>query len=116
MTDTAIGRVEALALHDNQPLVQERGLVVEWRPDMPIDDDAYDLDYAPPSDAPVDVFPAAQFDPLDADELADLQDDAAQHGILMDPPPDLMVAPGALADAEHWYFDNEQPPNRRVQR
>ena len=44
MTDTAIGRVEALAVYDIQPLVQERGgFVVEWRPDMPIDDDTYDL-------------------------------------------------------------------------
>jgi hypothetical protein len=36
LTDTAIARVEALALHEGQPLIQESGLVVEWRPDQPI--------------------------------------------------------------------------------
>ena len=49
--DTAIARVEALALHEGRPLLQERGLVVEWRPDHPIDDSEYDVDYAPPTDA-----------------------------------------------------------------
>jgi hypothetical protein len=29
MTDTAIARVEALASHENQPLIQDSGLVVE---------------------------------------------------------------------------------------
>ena len=48
MTDAAIARVEALALHQGQPLLQATGLVVEWRPDQPIDDSEYDLDYAPP--------------------------------------------------------------------
>ena len=41
MPDTAIAcrAVEApLALQDGQPLVQARGLVVEWRPDHPINE------------------------------------------------------------------------------
>ena len=42
MTDTAIACVEALAIADDQPLIQERSFVIEWRPDQPIDDDAYD--------------------------------------------------------------------------
>ena len=37
-TDTAIARVEALGFADNQPLIQDRGLVVEWRPDHPINE------------------------------------------------------------------------------
>ena len=49
ITDTAIARVEKIALHQKQPLLQASGLVVEWRPDQPIDDDEYDFDYAPPS-------------------------------------------------------------------
>ena len=45
ITETAIARVEALALHEKQPLVQASGLVVEWRPNQPIDDTEYHLDY-----------------------------------------------------------------------
>ncbi|KAI2510045.1 Reverse transcriptase (RNA-dependent DNA polymerase) [Fragilaria crotonensis] len=47
MTDAAIARVEAIALHQNQPLLQSSGLVVEWRPDQTIDESEYDLDYSP---------------------------------------------------------------------
>ena len=35
--DTAIARVEVLALADGQPLIQSSGIVVEHRPDYPID-------------------------------------------------------------------------------
>lgn len=42
VTDTAIARVEAIALNEGQPLIQEQGLVVEWRPDQPINDAEYD--------------------------------------------------------------------------
>lgn len=31
ITKTAISRVEAIALNENQPLVQDSGLVIEWR-------------------------------------------------------------------------------------
>jgi hypothetical protein len=48
ITDTAIARVEALAFQDEQPLLQARGLVVEWRHDQPIDDYEYDRDFVPP--------------------------------------------------------------------
>ena len=48
ITDTAIARVEKIALHQKQPLLQASGLVVEWRPDQLIDDDEYDFEYAPP--------------------------------------------------------------------
>jgi hypothetical protein len=41
-------RVEAIASADGQPLIQERGLVVEWRHDHPIDDHEYDADYYMP--------------------------------------------------------------------
>jgi hypothetical protein len=49
MTDTAIARVEALAYQEGQPLIQDCGLVVEWRPDQPIADDEYDRDFVPPA-------------------------------------------------------------------
>ena len=69
--DTAIARVEALALQDGQPLIQDRGLVVEWRPDMPIDDDEYDRDFVPAPDDP-DFFDPDDYDAVDDAELQDL--------------------------------------------
>jgi hypothetical protein len=44
ITDTAIAHIEAIALHNGQHLIQERGLVVEWHPNQPIDEDEYDRD------------------------------------------------------------------------
>jgi hypothetical protein len=44
MTDSAIARVEQLAASENQPWIQSSGLLVEWRPDHPFDDDD-DPDY-----------------------------------------------------------------------
>ena len=79
MTDTAIARVEALGLDDDQPLIQEHGLVVGWRPDHPIPDNEYDRDYAPPANAQDDIALPHQFAPIDADEAADLLADVEPH-------------------------------------
>ena len=91
--DTVIARVEALALHEKQPLLQRSGLVVEWRHDQAIDDTPeYDLDYEPPPrpDADPDVLPLEDYDAIDDDELADL------HQPLLDvPQPFPAVAQGA---------------------
>ena len=72
--DTAIARVDALAIRDGQPLIQPRGLVVEWRPDHPIDESEYDLDYQLPAHPPDDddFSQPADYDPVDPTELADL--------------------------------------------
>lgn len=44
-----LARLEAVALLEQGcPLIQSSGLVIEWRPDMTIDDDAYDPDFLPP--------------------------------------------------------------------
>ena len=79
--DTAIARVEALAKSENQPFLQERGLVVEWRPDHPIDDDEYDRDFLEPPEPADDCFDVDDYSAIDADELADLDDG------FDDPPP-----------------------------
>jgi hypothetical protein len=42
-----IARVEALAAHQNQPLIQADGLVVEGQPELPLDDDEYDPNVVP---------------------------------------------------------------------
>ncbi|KAI2490729.1 Reverse transcriptase (RNA-dependent DNA polymerase) [Fragilaria crotonensis] len=92
MTDIAIARVEALALHEKQPLIQEDGLVVEWRPNQPVDLDEYDRDYVPPLRADVDdPLLAADYPPIDPTELADLRADAA-------PPDDAPFPAVALED------------------
>ncbi len=72
MTDTAIARVHALASHEKQPLIQDSGLVVEWRPDHPVDPAAYDRDFAPPGTEPHDVFDSSDYDAIDPDEVDDL--------------------------------------------
>ena len=103
-TDTAIARVEAIALHDGQPLIQDSGIVVEWRPDQPIDDSEYDSDYQPPNAAPVDdVLAPPDYDPIDADELADLSDD--DLGVQAEP---ALAPQGALIvdDEDHDDHDN----------
>jgi hypothetical protein len=57
MTDTDIARVHALGIAVEQPLILDRGFVVEWRPDHPIDDSEDDRDYYPRRNAPVDALP-----------------------------------------------------------
>jgi hypothetical protein len=113
LPDTAIARVEALALHEGRPLIQERGFVVEWRPSFPIDDTIYDLDYAPPAAAPPDHFVPADYDPIDAAELADLD---ASFDVPVPPAP----AQGAFYDVDNepaqrddygQHAPNEEPAN-----
>jgi hypothetical protein len=104
MTDTAIDRVEALASQEGQPLIQECGLVVEWRPDQPIADDEYDRDFVPPRAAPADVFDAYDYASLDPDELYDLHHDVP---VLDVPPPFLNVAEQGAAQAQ----SNDDPTN-----
>ena len=120
MTDTAIARVHALGIEDEQPLIQERGLIVEWRPDHPIDESEYDRTYALPRNAPADPFNFDDFDPVDADEAADLLADAAAHDFVIEPADDpVALSQGAdenvnpLHPDDHpddpLLFDNEQP-------
>jgi hypothetical protein len=99
ITDTAIARVEALAFQDEQPLIQARGLVVEWRHDQPIDDYEYDRDFIPPPDGAPDTL--LTFDPLDATELFDL---VADDPFFVPPPVPPVLAQGA----------NVVPPNPTV--
>jgi hypothetical protein len=101
MTDTSIARVHALGIEDNQPLIQERGLVVEWRPDHPIDDSEYDRTYNLPRNLPVDGFVPADYDPIDDDEAADLLHDAAEHDLIIEPAAErAALAQGMRADED----------------
>lgn len=104
MTDTAIARVEALAQLKDQPVIQETGLVVEWRPDYPVLDDEYDRDYATPVRAPADVPLANDFSSVDDSELANLHADAAAH----DGPPPALTVPDQGAHMHQHQHDNPE--------
>lgn len=97
MTDTAIARVEAIALHKGQPLIQNSGLVVEWRPHQLIDDSEYDLDYEPPTNVVPVAFVADDYDPVNHDEVADLLADQGANMYVNDP----------YEDDDDSYTDND---------
>jgi hypothetical protein len=114
--DTAIARVQALGLEDKQPLIQERGLVVERRTNHPIDESEYDRDYVLPRVAPVDVFGPNDFDPIDADEAADLTHDTAVHGFIDAPHADPIALDQGAPEQQHrhhadhqFFYDDAQP-------
>jgi hypothetical protein len=50
ITDIAIARVEAITKHEGQPPIQGQGLLFEWGPGQPIDEDEYNADYNPGSE------------------------------------------------------------------
>jgi hypothetical protein len=59
MTDAAIDRVEQMFASEDQPWIQNSGMLVEWRPHDPFDDDN-DLDY---------VYTPEVEDEMDDDDL-----------------------------------------------
>lgn len=73
MTDLAIARVEALAVRDGNPPIQESGMLVEWRPDHPIDDDEYDDDYVQKEEED-EIFDVGQYETINVD-LGQLNND-----------------------------------------
>ena len=81
MTDSVIARVHAFALHEDQPLLQHSGMVVEWRHDQTIDSFAYDKDYTPPATQQDVVFDADDYDAIKPNEIDDL--------LASGPPPNL---------------------------
>ena len=100
ITDTAIARVEALAANENQPLIQEDGLVMEWGPDQPIDDDEYDRNYVP-VDENDDEYD--DYEPIDQHEVEDLQGDD------WDNKPDAAVDDIDKAGAPQVDEDDQEP-------
>lgn len=121
---TAIAQVEALAKLEKQLLIQASGLVVEWRPDHPVDDNAYDHDFNGSDDPADDPFDPDEYSVIDADELAHLDDPFAVHAAPVPqvaPPPIPIIADqgapyetvnnNAFEDNEqHTEFDNEEYP------
>ena len=50
ISDMVIGRVETLAKHQSQPLLQNSNLIVENSPDQEIDNNEFDMDFVPDDD------------------------------------------------------------------
>jgi hypothetical protein len=100
MTDTGITRVEAITLHEKQPLIQDSGLVVEWRPDQPINDNEYDQDFhdRPAPDIP---FDAGNYSPIDFGELTALDEEYAPPA-----PPAPLVQGARIHDIVDDMTDN----------
>ena len=103
ITDSAIARVYALASAENQPLLQESGLVVEWRPDHPIDPTEYDRAYEIAPDGP-DGFDADDYDAVDDDEVENLLGDMPYP--FYDPLADA-VAQGAFGNDDDGHNAEE---------
>ena len=98
ITDIAIARVEALAKHEGQPLVQDSNLLVEWRPNQPFDeDDEYDEDYEP---SVMDNEDDIELEIDDCSDSTEERDIITQHSFQTDPPvinpiPEQLVHPSA---------------------
>ena len=103
ITDLAIARVHAIAKAEGQPPLQEKNLLVEWRPDQPLDEDAYDHDYAPspPEQDDGDTLPSDIFEPIDGAEIQALT--AEDFGAL------TPAAPALDTGNESGATDNNEP-------
>ena len=73
VSDMVIARVEALAKHQGQPLLQTSNLVVENSPDQYIDEDEFDADYHPPDhdEQDDDNLPEHEFENISDEDLND---------------------------------------------
>ena len=71
ISENTISRVHALAIQDQQPLIQHGNLLVEWNPGQPVDEDEYDANYIPPAGADDDD----DYDPDDYDSEDENEDD-----------------------------------------
>ena len=96
-------------------MIQERGLVVEWRPDHPIDYLKYSRAHALPRNAPADGLAHDALDPVDVLEVDDLFADAGAHGLLIDADPtdipfDEDQGANNVGVDNSWTFHHEPQP------
>jgi hypothetical protein len=84
--DTAIAPVTVLVVDEKQPLIQQRGLLVEWRPDHLVDDDKYDDDFEIGNNDSSDVtFNNNDNDSIESNELGlDSVNEFVQDEIVQD--------------------------------
>ena len=81
VSDMVIARVEALAKHQGQPLLQNSNLVVENSPDQHVDEDEFDADYQPNDhDEPEDDdLPEHEFDGVSEEDLNVDEDNTSEN-------------------------------------
>lgn len=95
VTDIALSRLENLARLEGQPLIQDSCLLVEWRPDQPIDKDEYDYDFEPTPTTAATAAAANSLDndfaPIDTNKLTALAPTLPP----LDPAPSVTTASGA---------------------
>lgn len=105
ITDLAIARVERLAADEGCPLIQESGLLIEYRPDQPVEDDEYDADYVFRADAD-DVFNLDDYVVEDEDNTSD-EDESSEDSSDDDDDELNDAPPQADDDNENDEEDNE---------
>jgi hypothetical protein len=109
ISDAVISRVEAIALSENMPPVDDGHPLLEYDPDMLVDPDEYDRPYAPPAlAAPAsdhNLTTDAYTDESDSD--SDASDDVGHHPDFDDdvPAPLENQAPSTLASPEERTRD-----------
>ena len=98
-------------ISSHQPaLIQKSGLVVEWRPDHPVDPDEYDRNFEPtPVNPTGDVLDPSAYVPVDPDELAALTDAPAFAPVADPVPGPPTVPPPLLPDVANQGAPNQPP-------
>jgi hypothetical protein len=102
MTDAAIDSLERIEATEDQPGVQNSGMLVEWRPNDPCEDE-YDLDYVYTADTDEN-----EDDLLSGDELYSDEDKIATDNLSNNHQPEAPVAPIMDVVLED-YFDVPKP-------
>ena len=84
ISDMVIARVETLAKHQEQPLLQNSNLVIENSPEQTIDEDEFDSDYQPTEDEEQesDTLPENEFVSIQDEEQLGHEDDVDTLGHL----------------------------------
>jgi hypothetical protein len=90
MNDNAIERVEQMAAAEDQPWIQSTGLLVEWRPHTPFDDDD-DPDYVYTDEVDDDDDDSYDWDDAASDDLTISTDNLTDNDDELFPPPSIPI-------------------------
>jgi hypothetical protein len=105
MTDAAIERVEQMAASENQPWIQSTGLLVEWRPDNPFDDDD-DPDYVYTPEVDDDDDDSYDWDDFTSDDLTVYTENLSENDTVQHPPSVADIEP----DSDVEPVNNDDDP------
>ena len=131
ISEAAISRVEAIALEEGMPTVDEDNMISEYDPDAIADESAYDKDYQPPvapdrdSDHELTTDAYTSSSDSSKDEEADDFDDEGHHAEYDDYPTDIPAPeePAAPTEEEereagtmNGAEERETPPEEEEER